>query len=193
MEPLLWSILLLVIGIALIFLEVFVPSGGMLSVLAILAVVASIIVAFTGGWQTGLIMLMSSLVIIPLVIGAAIKWWPETPIGRLVVLQRPSSEEDVLPDPGWTRRQQELIGRTGVAKTKMLPSGAIVIDGETYDAVSDGVAIDAGQPVRIVAVRTNRLIVRPDDGSPPASSDASDALSLPARTLGIDSLEDPPT
>ena len=52
MDALLWSILLLLLGLALIALEVFVPSGGVLGVLAALALIASIVVAFSGGWAT---------------------------------------------------------------------------------------------------------------------------------------------
>ena len=44
----------------------------------------------------------------------------------------------------------------------MLPSGMVVIDGKTYDAVSEGVPIEAEQTVLVVGVSTQRLVVRPD-------------------------------
>ena len=191
MDALFWSIVLLVAAIGLIGLEIFIPSGGVLSVLAVLAVVASIVVAFTGGLHTGLIMLVTTAVVIPLVLAAVIRWWPYTPIGRMVVLHRPESEEEVLPDTEEYRRLKSLVGRRGVAKTKMLPSGAVVIDGETYDAVSEGMAIEPGQPVRVTAIRTHRIIVTLDEGGA-AAGDVPDVLSQPAESLGIESLKDPP-
>ena len=31
-------------------------------------------------------------------IGAAVKWWPHTPMGKLILIKRPESEDEVLPD-----------------------------------------------------------------------------------------------
>jgi len=45
--------------------------------------------AFTGGPQLGLTMLIVTLVLVPLVIGSAVYWWPHTPIGRLILIDRP--------------------------------------------------------------------------------------------------------
>lgn len=143
MDIWLWSVLLLLAGIGLIGIELFVPSGGVLGVLALLAIIGSIVVGFSGGVVPGMTMLLTNLVIIPLIIAAAIKWWPDTPIGKLIVLQTPKTE-DVLPDDDRYRKVKSLVGRRGVAKTKMLPSGAVVIDGETYDAIGEGTAIEPG-------------------------------------------------
>jgi len=193
MDALFWSFILLLAGIGLIGLEIFIPSGGVLGVLAALAVVGSIVVAFVmGGVQTGLIMLVTTVVVIPLVIAAVIRWWPYTPIGRMVVLHGPESEDEVLPDTAEYRTLKSLIGRRGVAKTKMLLAGAVQIDGETYDAVSEGMAIEPGQPIRVTAIRTNRIVVTLDAEGPLASTESPDVLSQPAESLGIESLEDPP-
>ena len=43
----------------------------------------------------------------------------------------------------------------------MLPSGAVAFEELTVDAVSEGMAIEAGQKVRVVDVRGNRVVVRP--------------------------------
>jgi membrane-bound serine protease (ClpP class) len=191
-DALFWSLILLLVGVGLIVLETFIPSGGILGLLAALALVGSLIVAFTGGPIPGLVMLVVTLVMIPALLAAIVKWWPYTPIGRMIVLHLPESEEEVLPDTPAYRGLKELIGRRGVAKTKMLPSGAILIDGRVYDAVSDGLAIDPGQPIRVKAVRTNRLFVTLDTAPRPEPLTESDLLSRPVETLGLDSLEEPP-
>jgi membrane-bound serine protease (ClpP class) len=194
MDVWLWSILLLLVGIGLIGIELFVPSGGVLGVLAVLAIIGSIVVAFTGGTVPGVTMLLTNLVLIPVIIAVAIKWWPYTPIGKAVVLQTPVNEEEVLPDNECYRKVQSLVGRRGVAKTKMLPSGAVVIEGETYDAVSEGVAIEPGQPIRVIAIDMNRIIVAADTLPPqPQVADAADVLLQPADKLGLQSLDEPPS
>jgi membrane-bound ClpP family serine protease len=190
-DALFWAGILVIVGIGLFVLELFIPSGGVISVLAVLAIVGSIIVAFSGGVLPGSIVLVGNLVLIPLLIAAAIKWWPYTPIGRLLVLHLPESEDDVLPDSPVYRELRDLVGRRGVAKSKMLPSGAVVIDGRTYDAVSEGTAIDPGQPIRVKAIRTNRIIVTPVTANVPVLQGDDEVLAQPAEDFGLGSLEDP--
>jgi hypothetical protein len=64
----------------------------------------------------------------------------------------------------------------------MLPGGLVVIDGKTYDAVSEGVPIEPNQPVVVVNVSTQRLVVRPDLG-PDRPSATAGPSSKPADPL----------
>lgn len=192
MNELIWSLLLLLLGLGLLVLEAFVPSGGVLGVLCVLSIAASISVAFMGGWHIGLLMLVLTMAIVPLVLAIGIKWWPRTPIGRAVVLEPPNGDEDVLPDDEVYRKWKSLIGRRGVAKTKLLPSGAVIIDGETFDAFSEGMAIEPGQTVRVTAMRTNRIVVRLEEGPLTKAAPGADVLSQPAATLGLGPLDDRP-
>ena len=52
------------------------------------------------------------------------------------------------------------VGKQGVAKRLMAPSGQVQIEGRSYEAVSEGPAIEAGQAVVVVKVSTRRLVVR---------------------------------
>jgi membrane-bound ClpP family serine protease len=184
-----WSILLLLVGLALIFLEIFVPSGGLLSCLSALAIVASLVVAFLGSVQFGVLMLAITSVVLPAVIMAALKWWPHTPIGRLILIPRPKNPDDVLPETEEYRGLEELIGRKGTARSRMMPSGAVRIERRTYDAISEGMPIDEGQPVEVIDVRTHRLVVRPAKEAPPTPTEEAptdDVLSRPIDSLGLD-------
>ena len=189
--PWAWAVLLLVIGVALAVLEVFIPSGGVLGFLATCSIIAAIAVGFMDGrpW-VGFTILMTAVFGVPLAVVVALKWWPCTPLGRRMLLQAPTDSE-VLPDNPRRRKLKELVGRVGVAKSKMLPSGAITIDGSTVDAVSQGMPIDAGQQVRVLEVHGSRVVVRPvdEEASPPADSDP---FSRPFDTVGLDPFEDPP-
>jgi hypothetical protein len=65
----------------------------------------------------------------------------------------------------------------------------VLVEGRTIDALSEGMSIEAGQRIRVVAVHGSRVIVRPaEDDEEPAENDV---LSRPIESLGIDSLEDP--
>jgi membrane-bound ClpP family serine protease len=82
------------------------------------------------------------------------------------------TSEDVLPDDSEKEFLRSLIGQTGRAKSKMLLSGVITIDGRTIDAVSESMPVEVGQAVRVIQVRGHGVVVRPVDESasiePPA-------------------------
>lgn len=187
MEPLYWSILLLGLGVALIVLELFVPSGGVLGFLALVSLLAAIWVGYTGSPALGTIVLLITLIAVPVVVGIGLKIWPHTPFGRLILGRGPDSPDDVLPRTEEYRGLQRLIGRYGMTKSKMLPSGHVVIAGKTYDALTTGVAIEAGEPIRVVDVSTQRLVVRPASEQPlETESDDDDPLSQTIDSLGLD-------
>ncbi len=192
MGPWMGPVVLLAIGIGLIALEVFVPSAGLLSVLAAAAILGAIVMAFSHSLALGTLMLLAATVAVPLVVAAVINWWPSTPIGRMLLIKRPEHEDDVLPDTEEYRWRTEMVGKTGRAKTDLLPSGHVLIDGRRFDAVSNGVAINAGTPVRVMDVSTLRLVVRPlSESELQAGANESDPLSTPLEKLGIDPLDDP--
>jgi membrane-bound ClpP family serine protease len=183
--------LLLLLGVALAVLEVFIPSGGVIGFLAFVTVTASIILAFRDGVQSGLILMSLACICVPTALTLALRVWPATPMGRRLLLNPPTPDE-VLPE-SYHGELRSLVGRVGKAKSLMVPSGACEFDGQVVNAVSEGVAIDAGQAVRVIDVRGNRVVVRPYDGEPlPAQTAQTDPeLSRPIDTLGFDPFEDP--
>jgi len=208
MDLVFWSIALLLLGLSMLILEVFVPSGGVLSFLAVAAIIASVVVAFMDGVQTGTIMLVTVTLIVPLFCWGAVRLWPHTPIGKLILVKRPARPDDVLPDTEAYRGLRQLIGQRGRAVSKMLPSGVVTIAGHKYDAISNGLAIDPDQVIQVIGVRTNRIVVRPAAGEvdpvdalsrrpgPAAAASAGaetpdDVLSTPVETLGLEDLGDP--
>jgi membrane-bound serine protease (ClpP class) len=189
MDPLAWSALLLLLGLLLVMVEVFIPSGGVLGFLSITALVAGVILAFYHrGAEVGFLFLTVTAVALPVTLMMAFRWWPKTPMGRRILLDVPKSEE-VLPDSPERRWLRQMVGRVGVAKSLMLPSGAIEVDGHTIDALTEGTSIEAGQRVRVIAVSGNRVLVRVADDQTPAETD--DVLSRPIDSLGLESLDDP--
>ncbi len=154
---------LLLLGLIFLVLEFFIPSAGALGTLCALSLLAAIIVGFMAGPWTGAAILAIEAVVVPASLAAAVKWWPETPIGRMILIPLPKSADEVLPDTENYRGLPHLVGKRGTARGLMLPSGIVVIDNKSYDAVSEGVTIEAGQNVLVVGVSTQRLVVRPDN------------------------------
>lgn len=170
-----WSLILIAIGFGVVVLEMFLPSAGMLGVLAAALIIGGVITAFFADFKTGAIVLLCTCLALPGVLLGMLKVWPHTPIGKRILLDDPTLEK-ILPPETFSR---ELVGQLGVARTKMLPSGIILVNDQKLDAVSDGFAIEAGQAVKITEIRGNRIYVEPYDG------ELSDLTDLPARDRDI--------
>jgi membrane-bound serine protease (ClpP class) len=158
-----WAFLLLTLGMIFLVLEFFIPSSGSLAVMCALSLMAAIGIGFAAGPWTGLVILLTVSLVVPTALVAAVHWWPETPIGRMMLIQRPKSSDEVLPETPAYRSLKDLVGRRGLAKGLMLPSGTVLIDGKSYDAVSEGKPIEAGEPIIVVSISTQRLVVRSDN------------------------------
>lgn len=188
LDPFTWAIILLLLGCALVVLEVFIPSGGILGMLAGLAILGSILFAFRRDTTAGLSFVLASLVAVPLLLALAFRVWPHTPLGKAFLGELPGEGETKPVDP-----RRALVGRVGVAKSKMLPAGSVLVDGHWIDAVSQGDAIEPGEAIVVVEVAGNRVVVRradPDEVEQLAR-DPRNVLSQSIDELGIDGFDDP--
>ena len=166
MISLLWVISLLLLGLGVMALEVFVPSGGILGFVSIAALVAGVATAFLEqGAAAGMASLAVVVLAVPVVLAMAFRWFPETPLGRRVLPPAPESA-DVLPDLERRRHVRELVGHTGRAVSELLPWGRVEIDGETVDAMSEGGPIEAEVAIEAVGVQGTALVVRPAESRP---------------------------
>ena len=73
----------------------------------------------------------------------------------------------------------------------MLPSGSIEIGGKVLDAVSNGVPVDAGDGVEVVAVRSNALVVRPLDMDRKAEDEPHERTTVTDEDAEIPPAADP--
>ena len=188
MSPFTLAIILMILGCGLVVMEVFIPSGGLLSFLSAIVIVASLVAAFRHNTTTGITFILITMLAVPTAVALAFKYWPHTPMGKAFLGELPQQGELTPKDP-----RRELVGRVGVTKSKMLPSGSVLIDGQHIDAVSQGAAIDIGQPVIVIEVRANRVVVRVADEAEARqlTRSESDMLSQPLDELGLDSFDEP--
>jgi membrane-bound ClpP family serine protease len=192
MDSWVWSVLLLIAGLTLAALEVFVPSGGIIGFLSVGTLISAVVVAFWHSKETGALVLAACIFGVPGMLVLAFRVWPHTRFGRQVLLDVPSQDE-VLPDSPKRRDLKALIGRVGRAKTAMLLSGAVSIDGRSYDAVSDSAPIEVGQAVRVLRVNGMEVVVRRlEDGEAFVHRSPDDPLSQPIDTVAADPFEEPP-
>jgi len=161
MSPVVWVAALFLVGIGVIVLEVFVPSGGVLGFVSLAAIIAAIATAFLElGVGAGTAMIALSVVVVPVILGLAFRWFPETPLGRRV-LPAPPEAADVVPDAPRRRRARDLVGQRGRTTSDLLPWGTVEVGSESLDGVSEGGPIDAGCEIIVVAAQGAAVVVRP--------------------------------
>lgn len=184
-----WAVLLLILAVVCLVLEVFIPSGGLLSLLTAGCAIGSIALAFAEGPGTGLVFLGLAVVGLPAALAGAFSVWPHTPMGRRFLLRAPRADE-VLPDSPELRWLRSLVGHTARTKTPMLPAGAVELSGRSVNAVSEGLPLDAGTLVRVVEVRGNRVVVRPVEPEQPLDLGPAD-LAQPIERVAPDPFQEP--
>lgn len=150
------SIILFIIGAALIVTEFFI-AGGVAGILGALAIVGSIIMA--GGNPV----YMAISVIIALAIAAVgaviiIKFFGRKLhlLNKFVLMDATDSESGYVSNVN----RVELLEKIGKTVTPLRPAGTVELDGERIDVVSQGSYIEKGKKVIIVKVEGSRVVVR---------------------------------
>ena len=177
MNTLIWVLVLLLVGLGVMVLEVFVPSGGILGFVSVVALVAGIATAFLEqGVVAGMAALGVVVFAVPTVLAVAFRWFPETPLGRRV-LPPPPDAADLLPDPARRQRARDLVGRRGRAVSELLPWGSVEIDGGLAEAMSESGPIDAGTQVEVIGAQGRAVVVRRVDPRAPDPKPPGQTLS----------------
>lgn len=156
-------ILLFALGLLLIGLEIFIiPGFGVAGLGGIAAVLASVYFAFPDAASAVNALAISLAATLVLFI-ALLRFFPRSKAWRHLVLE--TTLEDAA-DAAGPRAAQEggqgelMPGKVGKALTPLRPSGSIEVEGQRFDAVTEGGYIAAGEAVRIVAVDGRRIVVR---------------------------------
>ena len=157
-----WWLLLAVIlyfaCAALIIAEVFVPSGGIISVFALACLIGGVAIFFQHSGMAGWIGVGIAVVMIPTVLIIAYKIFPNTKFGKSVTLTPPEREQgDAIPD---TAELKDLLGTEGLVLTPLRPVGMCDFSGRRLECVAEGGYVDKGNKVKVINVESTQLTVR---------------------------------
>lgn len=87
---------------------------------------------------------------------------PSTPLFRHLVMPGPNSEEMLEQEQReYIVRYDTLVGETGMAVTPLRPAGKAQFGDLVVAVVSDGGLLATGDPVKVIEVHGNRIIVEP--------------------------------
>lgn len=158
-----WAAILIAIALLLMFAEVFVPSGGILAALSGVALLAGLVCLFMIDSTVGVTGLLVTLVVLPFLIGLALKALPHTPIGRKTFLRESQRANFITYNRNVSRSGSELIGQEGIAETELRPVGTVRLDGKRIECFAESGTILAGTAVKVTRVQGMEIKVRPID------------------------------
>lgn len=160
------EIVLFLLGVGLLFLEIFViPGFGITGVSGIILIIISLFLALIKHpfeiphrELLGAFYIISYAFVLSLVIAiVGLRWIPHSWVWKkLVLVHTEESAKGYTQDRYWER----FIGKEGKSITSLRPTGKIEIDGEFLDVVTEGDFLDKGTLVKIISTDGNRIIVR---------------------------------
>jgi membrane-bound serine protease (ClpP class) len=161
-----WEELLLVgAGVVLLAIELLViPGFGVTGILGLAALLGGLGLSLVGAGATWAVILGAvGRVAMSLLLAIAaslllLRFLPRLPIGRRLVLETELTAREGFASAPET--DHAWLGKRGTAASQLRPAGIADIEGERVDVVSDGEYIDAGDPIAVVQVDGNRIVVR---------------------------------
>jgi len=155
---LLFAAFLYVVCAALIVAEVFLPSGGILSVCALACLVGGVTVCFRSSMVAGWVGVVVAAMMVPSLLIGAYKILPKTRFGQRVILARPVRERgDALSDGP---ELAQLLGQMGQVLTPLRPVGTCNIAGRRVECVSESGYVPKDNKVTVIRVEGSQVTVR---------------------------------
>jgi len=143
---------------ALMVVEVFVPSGGLIALCSLACLAGGLAIFFRFSRTAGWIGVVVAVVMIPSLLVVAYRMFPKTRFGKSATLTPPVRKAgDAIPD---TDRLKQLIGRQGKVLTPLRPVGTCDFSGWKVECVAESGYVDRGKQVRVIRVWGTQITVR---------------------------------
>lgn len=157
-DSLLLPIILQLVGVVVIIAEIILPSGGILSIVALGVFGYSLFIVFNEISMTiGFSFVAADLILIPVLVIVGLKLLASSPVTLRKTLSRKegvSSQSSEL---------ESYVGTQGNAVTDLRPAGIAVINGKRVDVVTRGEYLEKDSAIIVTAVTGNQIIVRKKD------------------------------
>ena len=142
-------------GVLIIIAEIILPSGGLLSLVAVGLFGYSLFIVFHDiSTMAGTYFVLADLIIIPALLALGLKILARSPATLRETL---SSESGVVSQ---SPELESFMGREGKSVTDLRPGGTAIIDDKRLDVVSRGEYIEKDSNLIVVEVTGNQIIVR---------------------------------
>ena len=146
----------------LIFLELFIPSNGVLTIAAIACLIFGLVNCFLVSAWLGFVVTIITVATLPVFIVALVRIWPNTWIGKRIAIKKAerAAPGAGIPDVG---KLDKLVGQVGQAITDLRPVGVVMFGSDRVDCVAETGQIETGTRVTVIRVEGVRVVVRKHD------------------------------
>ncbi|HBG25783.1 MAG: hypothetical protein A2Y10_02185 [Planctomycetes bacterium GWF2_41_51] len=152
------AIILFLLCAILLVAEVFVPSFGLISLLALGCLAGGLAIFFkispAAGW-TGVVV---AVIMVPTTLVFAYKIFPKTSFGKTVTLDGPKKTRgEGVPD---AEHLSTLLGKTAIVISPLRPVGMCDFEGAKLECVAESGYVEKGKTVKVIKVDGTQLTVR---------------------------------
>ena len=155
MKEVIMPVVLQLAGVIIIIAEIFLPSGGLLSLVAAGLFGYSLFIVFHDiSTMAGAYFVLADLLIIPVLVAVGLKVLARSPATLRKTLTSDSGVVSQSPE------LESLVGSEGKSVTDLHPGGTAIINDKRLDVVSRGEYIDIDSNLIVVEVTGNQIIVR---------------------------------
>lgn len=149
------TILIFIAGVLLLTLELFIPSFGIIGVGGIILTGYSIFDAFDNS-MTSIIVLLTTAASVLIAITIFVRLGFTAKVFDKAILADVQTKER-----GYNSKKDysSLLGKTGISKTVLRPTGVVLIDGDSYDAKSKGDFIQKDKKIIVKEIIDGHITV----------------------------------
>jgi len=152
-------IALFVLGVIFIYIEFFVPALGIIGGVGIICLIVSVILSYSKlGSDIGIFFLIALIIGTPGMILWGLRIFPKTIFGKKLILEKSEKLEEGFSST--SEKYSFLVGKIGIAASKLRPSGFVIINGKKYNAVTLGEMLDKNTRIRVIKVQGNGIVVK---------------------------------
>lgn len=157
-----WVILCMLIGLIMVFIEIFEPGFGVFGILGGILLIASIVLRALKNdgnilFQVFFMLFMYAILIVGcflIMIKMVKKGW----LSRSPFVEKTTAVDQNYSDG--TKNYDALIGKRGVVVCELKPLGRANIDGELYDVSTEGFFIKRGENIIVHSTEGNKILVK---------------------------------
>ncbi|HHV98857.1 MAG TPA: hypothetical protein GXX36_04675 [Clostridiaceae bacterium] len=147
---------LFIVGLALVFVEMFLPGFGVAGITGIILLIIGIIITAKTVFEA-LIMILILLAILGVAFFLVFRSATKGKLSKSLVLS-----DSINKSSGYSSvdEYKSMVGKEGIALSVLRPSGIADFDGVKLDVVTEGEYIPSGTKIKIIQVSGPRIVVR---------------------------------
>mgnify|MGYP000247830549 FL=1 len=150
------TILIFIMGVTLLALEIFIPSFGVIGIIGLILSGYSVMDSFSDSRMGILVLVLTALAIILTVTIYVKLGFDRSLFDRMILSNKDSSTRGYNSKTNY----DNLVGKSGLSKSILRPTGRIEINGNIYDAKSESDFISKDRNILVTRIKNGNIIVK---------------------------------